>query len=80
VTGHDPLYGYGIVDPAGSLRILLGAHGRLDAGVPDLDAGTLETDAGAPVPPPASCGCRATRTAPPALLALLGLVFFLRRR
>lgn len=76
--GHDPLYGYGVVDPAGSLRILLAAHGRLDAGVdPDAGAendGGVGVDAG-PAPPPSSrCGCRVGHTRPAASLWLVSLV------
>lgn len=89
-TGHDPLYGFGIVDPAAALA-------RIDpAGVPDAgprdagprdagphDAGATPTDAASTPPPPASsCGCRASgrgRASSVALLAL-GLVLVASRR
>ena len=51
-NGHDPLYGYGIVDPAGALAYL--APPMPDAGVV-ADAGA-ETDAGVVVEP-SGCGC-----------------------
>lgn len=58
-NGHDPLYGYGIVDPAGALAYL--APPVPDAGV-EQDAGT-ETDAGV-IAPPSGCGCAAQRRSP----------------
>lgn len=89
-TGHDPLYGYGIVDPAASLRILLTAHGRYDAGPADLDAGATADagagiDAGAPAPPSGGCSCRAGAAlggsaAASAALCVLVLAGVVRRR
>lgn len=74
-TGHDPLYGRGVVAPAPALRTLLGlAPPGPDAGAP-LDAG--------PAPPPesAGCGCRATRSRPSALwLTVLLAAPWVRRR
>ena len=84
--GHDPTYGFGIVDPAAAL-----AH--IDpAGVPDAgpsDAGArpdaaAPTDAGTSPPPASGCGCRAASTesrgsAIVFLFALVGLVRARRR-
>lgn len=75
-SGHDPLYGYGIVDPLGALAQL--GPVPMDAGIPD--AGTI--DAGT-TPPEAGCGCRAgggTSPASLAVLLLLSLTLSWRRR
>jgi len=50
-TGHDPIYGYGIVDPVAALRDVLGLAGEPDGGV---DAGPKGTD---PDEPDAEEGC-----------------------
>lgn len=73
--GHDPLYGYGVVDPPAALRALLGLP------EPAPDAGAPEpTDAGAA--PDASverpggeggCGCRAAGRGRPGPALALGL-------
>ena len=70
-TGHDPLYGYGIVDPTAALARWLPS---------DVDAGIV-VDAGV-APPPADdgCGCVAagsTRTAHGALPLLAAALFAL---
>ncbi len=58
-SGHDPVYGHGLVDPVAALRELVperfpvtepGLDGPPDAGMSDLDAGT---------PPDAGGGCSA---------------------
>jgi hypothetical protein len=54
-TGHDLLYGYGIVDPGAALDRVTGGG---DAGPLAADAGTVTDDAGAVAPPPSGgCGC-----------------------
>lgn len=76
--GHDPLYGYGIVDPAGALAYL--APPMPDAGTED-DAG-VEADAGENVAP-SGCGCAAQgtpRSAITALSLLLPLTLLRHRR
>jgi MYXO-CTERM domain-containing protein len=75
--GHDPLFGYGIVDPlAALLRLRPDLATSPDAGV---DGGNLP-DAGV-VPPPADegCGCSASSD-PPFFLAVLVLLLTRRRR
>ncbi len=54
-SGHDLLYGYGIVDPRAALD-------RVEPVAPDAggsDAGALGDDAGTMSPPPSGCACRA---------------------
>lgn len=92
-TGWDPLYGYGIVNPAGALRRVLGLPEPSDGGVeprpdggdgpdaqdaPSTDAG-FAADSGAEPGPEPDSGCSATGLAPSAWLLLL-LAPALRRR
>jgi len=75
--GHDPLYGYGIVDPGAALARVLGEDE--DAGVPD--AGTPQLDAGSSPPPSGGCACRVTDGGGrPGLASLVGIVLLLARR
>lgn len=88
-NGHDPEYGYGIVDPLGALSALLGPSAPPpDAGVQDADPPDAEsrdaetTDAGPPQPAPREprlapeVGCQGTPRsgAPVALLMLAGVI------
>lgn len=74
-TGHDPHYGYGVVDPTSALRRLFGepdpadagadagGDGGGDAGVDASGDGTTADvhDAGSAAPTPSGCACRAVR-------------------
>lgn len=82
--GHDPVYGYGVVDPTAALRAAGGD--AIDAGV---DAGVADSGPAADAGPPSSpsgCQCDANaaqhRQAKGAwcVLALLAIVLFARRR
>jgi MYXO-CTERM domain-containing protein len=66
--GHDPTYGYGIVDPAAALRRALGVEDE-----PEDKAGAGASE---------SSGCAVTGDSPDALLAaiVLSLLVFRRRR
>ncbi len=79
--GHDPLYGFGIVEPRAALDRILPPPP--DAGV-ENDAGTMGVDAGAVTPPASGCACRAgsgTGSASPFALALaLALALAARSR
>ncbi|AKF05335.1 S8 family serine peptidase [Sandaracinus amylolyticus] len=65
-NGHDPIYGFGVVDPGAALERLLAAHPRPDAGI-GADAG-----AGADAPPGCSCSAagRGPRAMPLGLLVI----------
>lgn len=80
-TGHDPVYGYGVVDPAGALRAAGGGE-DVDSGV--VDAGPL-ADAGAQPSTPGGCDCDTAGGSRHGSLAwlwfgLLALVLLLRKR
>ncbi|HMY21788.1 MAG TPA: serine protease, partial [Polyangium sp.] len=80
-TGHDPVFGFGIINPLAALKDALGiTDGPADAG-PDASTG--------PANPPEnadSCGCRfigqttVINQESWAIYALTGLVFAVRRR
>lgn len=87
--GWDPLYGYGIVNPAGALRHLLGLPDpQLDAGTepspdasvePAADAGGQpHPDGGAEPTSEPDAGCSASGLSPSPWVLLLGALF--RRR
>lgn len=58
-TGHDPLYGYGRIQPAEALRYVLGLpETTADAGVTGDAAGALDGSAGV-APNTTGCACRA---------------------
>lgn len=87
-TGHDLLYGYGIVDPAAALAMIDPAGvpdaGPSDAGATGDDAGPIGDDAGSGAPTPSSsCGCHAasgTGGAGPLALAGFAVLALLGRR
>ncbi len=65
-NGHDPVYGFGIIDPVKALRNVLGLPPIADAGV---EGGAGGADAGPPPAKPAEdddggCGCNAAGAAP----------------
>jgi subtilisin family serine protease len=80
-NGHDPVYGFGIVDPVPALRSALGLPPEVDAGAPDASS-----DAGTPPNPTSDdgggCSCSAVgrRVPSSALPLLLGLALLLSRR
>lgn len=80
-TGHDLLYGYGIVDPGAALDRVTGGG---DAGPLASDVGVAAQDAGTTTTPSSGCGCRVGARAPrsglASLVIVLGLVFGRRRR
>ncbi len=76
-NGHDPLYGYGIVDPAAALASL--APPMPDAGVEDAGLDGGEADAGA-MTGPSGCGCAAQGRAGSLALGLVLLVPLALRR
>ncbi|MBI5496181.1 MAG: S8 family serine peptidase [Deltaproteobacteria bacterium] len=90
--GHDPYYGYGVIDPAHALRVALGLPDPVDGGVPAdagmPDAGTVDagTGSGGDAPPPPDdgkkgCLCAApTAGGPTALLGGLLAAWRWRRR
>lgn len=79
-NGHDPLYGYGIVDPTAALLAL--GPAEIDAGA-EADAGVADVgppDAGV-VAPTSGCGCRVAAANPSPMPALLlALAVIARRR
>ncbi len=87
--GHDPLYGFGIVDPAAALA-LVDPAGVPDAGPRDagpVDAGPVDAgagDAGTSAPASGGCGCSAAgagaASGPMALGLVLALVLARRSR
>lgn len=83
-TGHDPVFGFGIMNPLGALQEGLGiTNGPADAG-PD-DAGPIDNPP-TTTPPDEGCGCRLaeqTNFGPANVVgcyAALALVFGFRRR
>jgi serine protease len=76
--GHDPLYGFGIVDPGAALDRVLGVA---DAGAGGPDAGAV-SDAGATGDGPGGggCGCRAARSGAPPSALLFGLLVAVAHR
>jgi MYXO-CTERM domain-containing protein len=75
--GHDPLFGYGIVDPlAAILRLRPDLATSPDAGV-DAGAGL---DAGVVPPPPSDDGCGCSASADPSFFVGVLLLLAVRRR
>lgn len=84
--GHDDTYGYGIVDPAGAMRDVLGLPadgGPLDGGMTDGGTTAPPTDGGVTAAAPKSGGCAVGGDPQSSALVALGLLALLgglRRR